>query len=184
MLQTLQELERKGIPGRILTTDYNNFTDPKALDKLAGFKNIELRMYQVQGGEKIGFHTKGYIFKKDETYTFIIGSANMTDRALAVNKEWNTKLVSTEEGEMYKNITAEFNKLWSDSDHTRSYDEFIEEYRIRYEAIKKQKKIALEYAKKNAEDNADSGAQILSLEQYKLSPNMMQIGFINNLKTL
>ena len=24
MLQTLQELERKGIPGRILTTDYNN----------------------------------------------------------------------------------------------------------------------------------------------------------------
>ena len=64
MLQTLQELERKGIPGRILTTDYNNFTDPKALDKLASFKNIELCMYQVQGGENIGFHTKGYIFKK------------------------------------------------------------------------------------------------------------------------
>ena len=111
--------------------------------------HIELRMYQVQGGENIGFHTKGYIFKKDETYTFIIGSANMTDRALAVNKEWNTKLVSTEEGEMYKNITAEFNKLWSDSNHTKSYDEFIDEYRIRYETIKKQKKIALEYAKKN-----------------------------------
>ena len=184
MLQTLQELERKGIPGRILTTDYNNFTDPKALDKLDSFKNIELRMYQVQGGENIGFHTKGYIFKKDETYTFIIGSANMTDRALAVNKEWNTKLVSTEEGEMYKNITAEFNKLWSDTNHTRSYDEFIDEYRIRYEAIKKQKKIALEYAKKSEEDNSDNNSLIVSLEQYKLSPNKMQIGFINNLKTL
>ena len=184
MLQTLQELEKKGIPGRILTTDYNNFTDPKALDKLASFKNIELRMYQVQGGENIGFHTKGYIFKKDETYTFIIGSANMTDRALAVNKEWNTKLVSTEEGEMYKNITTEFNKLWSDANHTKSYDEFIDEYRIRYETIKKQKKIALEYAKKSEEDNADNDSQIVSLEQYKLSPNKMQIGFINNLKTL
>jgi superfamily II DNA or RNA helicase len=184
LLQTLQELERKGIPGRILTTDYNNFTDPKALDKLASFKNIELRMYQVQGGENIGFHTKGYIFKKDETYTFIIGSANMTDRALAVNKEWNTKLVSTEEGEMYKNITAEFNKLWSDANHTRPYDEFIDEYRIRYETIKRQKKIALEYAKKSEEDSADNNSQIVSLEQYKLSPNKMQIGFINNLKTL
>ena len=184
MLQTLQELERKGIPGRILTTDYNNFTDPKALDKLASFKNIELCMYQVQGGENIGFHTKGYIFKKDETYTFIIGSANMTDRALAVNKEWNTKLVSTEEGEMYKNITAEFNKLWSDANHTRSYNEFIDEYRIRYETIKKQKRIALEYAKKSEEDNADNNSHIVSLEQYKLSPNKMQIGFINNLKTL
>ena len=118
--------------------------------------HIELRMYQVQGGENIGFHTKGYIFKKDETYTFIIGSANMTDRALAVNK-----------GEMYKNITAEFNKLWIDSNHKKSYDEFIDEYRIRYETIKKQKKIALEYAKKNEEDNVDNNSQIVSLEQYK-----------------
>ncbi|SEF85815.1 hypothetical protein SAMN04487934_10482 [Eubacterium ruminantium] len=108
----------------------------------------------------------------------------MTDRALAVNKEWNTKLVSTEEGEMYKNITAEFNKLWSDADHTKSYDEFIDEYRIRYEAIKKQKKIALEYAKKSEEENAENNPHIVSLEQYKLAPNKMQIEFINNLKAL
>uniref|UniRef100_UPI0015686998 DUF3427 domain-containing protein n=1 Tax=Eubacterium ruminantium TaxID=42322 RepID=UPI0015686998 len=185
MLQTFQELERKGIPGRILTTDYNNFTDPKALDKLAGFKNIELRMYQVQSGENIGFHTKGYIFKKDETYTFIIGSANMTDRALAVNKEWNTKLVSTEEGEMYKNITAEFNKLWSDTNHTKSYDEFIEEYRIRYETIKKQKKIALQNLVTDMTYNGgEKNGQVVSFEQYKLAPNSMQVGFINNLRAL
>ena len=185
MLQTLQELERKGIPGRILTTDYNNFTDPKALDKLAGFKNIELRMYQVQGGENIGFHTKGYIFKKDETYTFIIGSANMTDRALAVNKEWNTKLVSTEEGEMYKNITAEFNKFWSDMNHTKSYDEFIDEYRIRYETIKKQKKIALQNLVPDMTYNGgEKNGQVVSFEQYKLAPNSMQVGFINNLRAL
>ena len=185
MLQTLQELERKGIPGRILTTDYNNFTDPKALDKLASFKNIELCMYQVQGGENIGFHTKGYIFKKDETYTFIIGSANMTDRALAVNKEWNTKLVSTEEGEMYKNITAEFNKLWSDTNHTKSYDEFIDEYRIRYETIKKQKKIALQNLVPDMTYNGgEKNGQVVSFEQYKLAPNSMQVGFINNLRAL
>ena len=172
LLQTLQELEKKGIQGRILTTDYNNFTDPKALDKLAEFKNIELRMYQVQAGENIGFHTKGYIFKKDETYTFIIGSANMTDRALAVNKEWNTKLVSTEEGEMYKNITSEFEMLWNDTNHTEKYENFIEEYRTRYTAIKEQRKIA-------AENNP-----IVSLEQYKLSPNGMQVEFINNLRNI
>ena len=185
MLQTLQELERKGIPGRILTTDYNNFTDPKALDKLVSFKNIELCMYQVQGGENIGFHTKGYIFKKDETYTFIIGSANMTDRALAVNKEWNTKLVSTEEGEMYKNIIAEFNKLWSDANHTRSYDKFIDEYRIRYETIKKQKKIALQNLVPDMTYNGgEKNGQVVSFEQYKLAPNSMQVGFINNLRAL
>ena len=185
LLQTLQELENKGIPGRILTTDYNMFTDPKALDKLAGFSNIELRMYHVQSSENIGFHTKGYIFRKDETYTFIIGSANMTERALAVNKEWNTKLISTEDGEMYKNITSEFEKLWNDSEHTSAYDDCIENYRTSFEVIKKQKKIALEYAKSMAEkEMEEAGNGPVSIEQYRLRPNSMQVDFINNLRNL
>ncbi len=60
LLQILEELERKQIPGRILTTDYLNFSEPRALDKLAGLKNIDLRMYSANDSN-IGFHTKGYI---------------------------------------------------------------------------------------------------------------------------
>ena len=48
LLQTLKELERKHITDRILTTDYLNFSDPSALDTLAGLSNIELRMYQTE----------------------------------------------------------------------------------------------------------------------------------------
>ena len=40
LLQTLKELEAKGIPGEILTTDYLCFSDPKALKKLNELKNI------------------------------------------------------------------------------------------------------------------------------------------------
>lgn len=39
----LKELERKGIPGKILTTDYLTFSQPKALDRLAQLSNIELK---------------------------------------------------------------------------------------------------------------------------------------------
>ena len=46
-----------------------------------------------------GFQTKGYIFKKEEIYRIIIGSSNMTSAALTSNREWNTKVVSTEKGE-------------------------------------------------------------------------------------
>ena len=67
LLQTLQELKRRGIPGRILTTDYLNFSDPAALDTIAGLPNIELRMYQTERAGN-GFHTKGYIFQKEEEY--------------------------------------------------------------------------------------------------------------------
>lgn len=126
LLQTLKELERKGIPGKILTTDYLNFSDPKALEKLHGLTNIELKMYITnQENSQAGFHTKGYIFKKAEIYRIIVGSSNMTLSALTTNKEWNTKIVSTEQGEYAKEIVSEFNELW-DSEFSRDYDSFID----------------------------------------------------------
>lgn len=63
LLQTLKELEKKGIPGEILTTNYLNFSEPKALEKLNKLKNITLKMYDVEASNK-GFHTKGYIFQR------------------------------------------------------------------------------------------------------------------------
>ena len=40
-------IEQKGIPGKILTTDYLTFSQPKALDRLAQLKNIELKMFRT-----------------------------------------------------------------------------------------------------------------------------------------
>lgn len=53
LLQTLKELEEKGIPGQILTTNYLNFSEPKALEKLNGLKNITLKMYDVEAAQEI-----------------------------------------------------------------------------------------------------------------------------------
>ena len=67
LLQTLKGLEEKGIKGQILTTNYLNFSEPRALEKLNRLKNITLKMYDVEAAGN-GFHTKGYIFKKEEIY--------------------------------------------------------------------------------------------------------------------
>ena len=169
LLQTLKILEMRGIEGRILTTDYLEFSDPKALRKLASFKNIELKMFMSEeAGE--GFHTKGYMFKNNDIYKIIIGSSNMTQKALSVNREWNTKIVSTEQGEYAKEILNEFERLWN-SKYSLNYEQFIETYELNYKLIKEQRKIAR--AKK-----------ISSLEEYKLQPNAMQISFINNLNKI
>ncbi len=169
LLQTLRELENKGIHGQILTTNYLNFSEPRALEKLNSLSNITLRMYDVEASDH-GFHTKGYIFRKEEVYRIIIGSSNITSAALTSNHEWNTKLVSTDQGEMVKQILDEFRRLWN-SDYTLDFDDFIEEYKIRYEITKHQKEIAAK-------------EEIVSLENYKLKPNTMQVGFINNLKKI
>ena len=114
----------------------------------------------------------------------------MTQKALSVNKEWNTKVISTAEGEMYQNVSSAFEKLWNDKNHTQAYSDFIEEYRTKYETIKKQRKIALEAARNAAEEDGGSSqvtatkTGVVSLEQYKLKPNSMQVDFINNLSKL
>ncbi len=136
LLQALKELEKKGVKGEILTTNYLNFSEPKALEKLNGLSNITLKMYDVEASGD-GFHTKGYIFRKDEIYRIIIGSSNMTRTALTSNREWNTRIVSTEQGEIAQSVVTEFNELWN-SEYSLEYNEFYETYKERYKIIKKQ----------------------------------------------
>lgn len=130
LLQTLKELEKKNIPGEILTTNYLNFSEPRALKKLNELQNITLKMYDVEAAKE-GFHTKGYIFKKEEIYRIIIGSSNITSAALTYNREWNTKIVSTEDGEMAREIVQEFDSLWN-SKYALEFDTFYESYREKY----------------------------------------------------
>ena len=172
LLQTFKELESKGIRGRILTTDYLNFSEPRAINILAGLKNVSVKMYRTKQAPE-GFHTKGYIFKNGEIYRIIVGSSNVTQSALTTNKEWNTKIVSTEQGEYAQDILNEFEKLW-DSPCTLEYEKFIKNYTEEYiknKIIQKQKQTAKE-------------KEIVSLEEYQLKPNSMQVQFIANLQEL
>lgn len=168
LLQTLRELERRRVKGRILTTDYLMFSEPEALKKLSQFSNIELKMYRVQNGP--GFHTKGYLFKDKEFYKIIVGSSNMTLSALTVNHEWNTRIVSTSNGEMAYEILNEFESLWN-SKNSLSFEFFYEDYKTKYEVIAKQREVAAK-------------EQVVPLDVARLEPNTMQVGFINRLKEL
>lgn len=167
LLQTLKDLERRGIPGRILTTDYLTFSNPKALRKLSELRNISIKMY-ITDGSKEGFHTKGYIFRSRNIYRVIVGSSNMTLSALTTNREWNSKIVSSEQGEYVEEIISEFNMLW-DSPLSHSLDECIEQYSTKYNIIKKQKAIIKQ-------------TEIPHIDAYRLQPNTMQINFIKNLQ--
>lgn len=172
LLQTLKELEKKSICGRILTTDYLLFTEPKALETLYKLSNLEIKIFSANKSKE-GFHTKGYIFKNDEIYRIIIGSSNMTLNALTVNREWNTRIISTDQGEYAKDLLAEFDRLWL-SDNAKEYSEYIDEYTELYtknKIIRRQKKIV-------------SNEEIPSLEAYRLEPNSMQLKFIQNLKEI
>ncbi len=161
LLETLKILNRKGIKGKILTTDYLNFSEPKALKKLLEFPNIEIKLYS-----KENFHTKGYIFRYRDHYKLMVGSSNLTQTALTKNKEWNLKVSSLEEGSLTEGVISEFNQLWNEADKLTL--EWIQTYEDIY--IKQ-----VEFTRKS---------KVPRLAQYKLKPNKMQVEAIQGLEKL
>lgn len=184
LLQVLKELEEKGVKGQIITTDYLTFSEPKALEKLNSLKNITLKMYRTSGSND-GFHTKGYIFKKGDSFRIIVGSSNLTQNAITVNKEWNTRIVSTDKGEFYDSVLNEFHNLWN-SDNTYLYNDISLDYSRKYKEeterlieIRELRKEIIEKQKEIEKEN-----EIPSLVSYNLTPNSMQLGFIRELENL
>ncbi|MEG0662504.1 MAG: DEAD/DEAH box helicase family protein, partial [Anaerovoracaceae bacterium] len=166
LLNILDELCAKGIKGKIITSQYQDFTQPKALRRLLAYKNIELRIVTQEN-----FHAKGYIFKQKESYSFIIGSSNLTQSALSYNKEWNLKLTSLEDGAVMQNILREFDYTF---DHAVIVNEpWIEQYEKIYRAIKAtRKKVAL----------PEGQGELVPLT--KISPNKMQAEALRHLDGL
>ncbi len=123
---TLKELEQKNIPGKVLTTDYLTFSDPEALDALSSLKNLQIRMFRASD---VGFHTKGYLFRKNGDMRIIIGSSNLTQKAITQNYEWNTKVISTSDGQYAKDMEAEFSRVWESSvDYRECREQYAGEF--------------------------------------------------------
>ncbi len=103
LINTLKELENREIKGKILVSQFLNFTQPEALKRLAKFKNINLRI-----ATKGNAHAKSYIFKNKEHYNLIVGSSNLTAQALSTNKEWNIKVSALDESDLVEKVLNEF----------------------------------------------------------------------------
>ena len=143
LMNTLIELEKKNIKGKILSSQYLNFTQPEALKRLKQFKNIELRI-ATEGA----FHSKGYLFKNKGVYDLIIGSSNLTQTALCSNKEWNLKISATEESELIDQVEKEFHKEFEAAQIVT--DKYLLEYgilwkeKMQFERTIKQKRKAID----------------------------------------
>ena len=156
--QTLLDLQNKNISGKIITSTYLGFNEPKVFKELLKFNNLEIRIYD---DPKIGFHPKGYIFKKNDTYNIIIGSSNLTQNALSINQEWNLKLSSTYNNDISKQVLKEFHQQWQNSFPLTN--QWINEYSKTYTKQKTETQLRI---------------------NTKIKPNKMQIAALNALKSI
>ncbi|MGL5099589.1 MAG: DEAD/DEAH box helicase family protein, partial [Fusobacteriaceae bacterium] len=163
ILQQLKKLQNKKTKGKIITGDYLNFTQPKALKKLLSFENIELKMVK---GENL--HAKGFFFRKGDMWNMIVGSSNLTGAALTTNLEWNIKISSLENGKIAKEILGSFLEIYN------NLDILSEKELLDYEKLYLETKKRLNYDNFNREIEYNK----------KPVPNLMQREALQSLKKL
>lgn len=95
-------LEFKGT-GRIVTSTFLNFNEPRAFAELLKLKQLiglDVRLHTSEG-----FHPKGYIFEQEHSFAAMIGSANLTSQALSENHEWNLKVAASKGSDLARQLT-------------------------------------------------------------------------------
>jgi len=125
LISTLDELEKQGIQGEIITSVYLNITDSKALRKLLSYKNIKVKIYN---NSSESFHTKAYLFEKEKYHSVIIGSSNISQSALYSAEEWNVKLTDSSFFNIYEKSLNQFEKLWHSNEAIELTEDFVDEY--------------------------------------------------------
>ena len=172
ILQKLEYLASHNVKGRILTTNYLNFTSPGSLSKLLEFPNIEVRVYT-----KGGFHPKGYIFKQSNYHCIIIGSANLTASALSQNQEWSIKFLSLTDGQIVYSVREEFERIWNEAKLVTK--EWITDYTIDYN-LKKIKLQAVprenvnEIKTEHTLETVSIDSNVENSDELEIVPNSMQ----------
>lgn len=131
--ECLKLLQEKNITGDILTTDYLYFNQPKALQELQQYPNLNIRIYT-----KENFHIKGYIFEQNDYYTLIVGSNNLTQTALKSNKEWSLKINSLANGALINNTLSQFQQMWQEA--MPLTDIWLKQYADKYHSLQKSKR--------------------------------------------
>lgn len=167
----LSDLDRQGIKGRILTSTFLNFNQPKVFKELMKINNVEVRLSSMKG-----FHSKGYIFSHETHQTLIVGSSNLTAQALKVNYEWNVKLSSHENGELVSHFYQQFEEVWENA------QPLSEQWITRYE----QSYVPIEYRKelKNIAEFPEVYTENPLEEAVTIKPNKMQTAALQEIQAV
>jgi len=96
--QAILDFQGSGI---IITSTYLGFNSPAAFRELLNL--VGIRVF-VHPDSAAGFHAKGYIFEQDATTTAIVGSSNLTERALLQNHEWNLRFSALPDGDIVQQL--------------------------------------------------------------------------------
>lgn len=117
----------------IVGVDFN-LTEPSALSNLLKM-GCEVKIYKgrIIDGEHV-FHPKMYIAKKEDIYSIIVGSSNLTYGGLVSNIEHSLLVKGSREDHIIRKALDAFNNSWRNSDELTQ--DFVKKYQEQWEHIR------------------------------------------------
>ena len=115
-----QDLRRRGVPLRVVTTTYMGATERTALDRLVREFGAEVRIQYDSLRTRL--HAKAWLFRRHTEFdTAYVGSSNLSRAALLDGVEWNVRLSRVATPALMSKFAATFDTYWNDASFER-YD--------------------------------------------------------------
>ncbi len=108
---------------RLLVSDYLCISDPRALDRLWGWRessleessngSLDARLVEIDElpSEPTSFHPKSWYIADDQGGLLSVGSSNLSQAALVSGVEWNL-LSTNKESTAHSHFEEEYSRLW------------------------------------------------------------------------
>lgn len=139
IFDALMEALNRNVEIQLLTGDYLNITDPKALRHLILLQlaGADVRIFESKGRQS--FHMKAYIFTfpdnhKHNSGCAFIGSSNISNSALKHGLEWNLKVGEAENPERFEEIHQQFSIIYTHRSTKQLSNEWIDDYQKKVNA--------------------------------------------------
>lgn len=131
LIDDLRKASNRGVPIRILTSDYLGITSPAALCLLRGElgHRTDIRIYTGAPGQS--FHPKAYFFHHGSGTDVFVGSSNVSSSALKDGIEWNYKIAEALDPASVAELKATFEDLFGNHAADMTED-WLREYQKRW----------------------------------------------------
>ncbi len=163
--QALLELSGSGT---IVTSTYLNFNSPEVFRELLKLDGVQV---YVHPGVERGFHPKGYLFEQGESTTAIVGSSNLTARALRKNAEWNLRFSALPGGDIVAQLRAAVeHQIRGSEPLTAEWIDRYEQHYVRVTSARTQGEVFIADGELVVSEGVDA-----AFSQGEVLPNSMQL---------
>lgn len=114
--------------GHIVTSDFLKFNRPEVFWEL--LKLQEKTGITIMRHRSAAFHPKGYLFRRKNYLTAMVGSSNLTSQALSKNYEWNLKVSALSDSALGVELEDVVSQQLAQAEHLT--EEWVEKYESSY----------------------------------------------------